>query len=189
MWSRWFPRIRLSVNNRKSRIVDFEATMLIDDLNIGWCVDVEGVATDNAQVVEVDDAGDQRQLVRGHATTGLEKAPSTRTNKPVSLPRPMLHLHSPHCIHNSLSAVLVRPAPPLLGDIVLLVKGRIVAREALIRRLALRVTWSNCGEVNVTNPIQELVDEFIALLAVASRSNQFLHRGPQFRGVGIERAL
>ena len=58
MWSRWFPRIRLAVDNRKSRITDFEATVLVDDLNIGRHVDVEGVATDNAQELEVDDAGD-----------------------------------------------------------------------------------------------------------------------------------
>lgn len=58
MWSRWFPRIRLAVDNRKSWILDFEATVLVDDLNIGWAVEVEGFATDNAHVLEVEDAGD-----------------------------------------------------------------------------------------------------------------------------------
>ena len=101
----------------------------------------------------------------------------------------MLRSLSRHCIQNSLSAVLVRPTPPLLGNIVLLIKGGIVAGETLIRRLTIRVAWSNCGEVDVTDPVQELGSEFIAGVAVASRCNQLLHRGPQFGGTGIEGAI
>lgn len=127
--------------------------MPVDDLNIGWHVDVEGFATDNAHELEVEDAGDQGQLVLRHATAGLEIAPSTRTNRLVSFPGLGLHSLSCHYVRNSLSAVLVRPAPPLLGNIVLLVKGRIVARETLIRRLTIRVAGGNCCQVHVAYPV------------------------------------
>ena len=60
MWSRWFPRIRVAVDNRKSGVFYFEATVLVDDLNIGRFVDVEGLATDDAHELEVEGARDQR---------------------------------------------------------------------------------------------------------------------------------
>lgn len=58
MWRRWFPRIRLAIDNRKPRIADFEPTVFVDDLSIGWLADVESFAADNGREFEINNTGD-----------------------------------------------------------------------------------------------------------------------------------
>lgn len=69
---RWPPRVRLPTDNGESRISNVEATILVHDLNIRWGGDVEGIATDDTQILEIDRARDQRELIARHATASLQ---------------------------------------------------------------------------------------------------------------------
>lgn len=53
---RWPPRVRLATDNGESRISNVEATILVHNLNIRRGGDVEGIATDDTQVLEIDRA-------------------------------------------------------------------------------------------------------------------------------------
>ena len=86
---------------------------------------------------------------------------------------------------NSLSAVLIRPASPLLVDIVLLVEGRVVACKALVRCLIASVAWFNCCGGDVADPVQELGGEFLAIVTVSGRNYRF-RSSPQSGSTGVE---
>lgn len=58
MWCCFFPRICLAVDDCKTRVADVEGTVLVDDFDVGWFIDAERLAADDAQVLDVEGAGD-----------------------------------------------------------------------------------------------------------------------------------
>lgn len=72
------PGVLLAVDDGQARVADAEAAVLVDRFDVRGLVDVESLAADDGGVVEVNSAGDQRELVARDAGAGLEVAPSGR---------------------------------------------------------------------------------------------------------------
>lgn len=70
------PGVLLAVDDGQPRIADVEAAVLVDGLDVRGLVDVEGLAAGDGGVVQVDGAGDQRELVPWNTGAGLEVTPS-----------------------------------------------------------------------------------------------------------------
>lgn len=141
------PRIRLAPNDRKTRIRDVEAAVLVRQGCVRGCGDAEGVAADYAEVFEVDGAGQQWELVMRHTAAGLEVAP--------------------------LRAVHVRPAAPLRSRPVVLLVVRLVVRGvALVLCLVLRSTRRGIRGVDVADVVQQWCCEFTDRADVAARREE-----------------
>lgn len=104
------PGVGFTADDGQAVVGDVVPTVFVDGVDVGWGGDAEGVFADEGFVGEVEEAGDEGELVFGDAGAGLEVAP--------------------------LGAVLVGPGAPGLGEVVLGVEGGVVVAEALILGLA-----------------------------------------------------
>lgn len=158
------PWVGLPVDNRQSGIRNVEPAVLVDDLDVRRGGYVECIAADDAEVLEVDGAGDQGHDVLWHAAAGLEESPSVE-------PELVFHVLFFPCDGglggNVLCAVLIRPAPPLLADIVLRVKRRVVRCEASVLALPAANTGCHGGDINVSDEIEQGFREVRQLPATA----------------------
>ena len=111
MWRCSSPRIIFAVNECQAVVGDVVPSVLVDDVCVRGCGDVEGFPADDLRKVEVDEARDERELGFRHATAGLKEAP--------------------------LRAVLIWPAAPGLREVVLLIIGAVVRGPALVLCLPL----------------------------------------------------
>jgi hypothetical protein len=100
------PGILFSVYIRQTRVREVEAAVFVDAVDVGGSGDVECADADEGEVVEVEEPGDERELVFGNSGAGLQEAP--------------------------FGAVLVGPRSPALVSVVLLVVGLVVGGVALV---------------------------------------------------------
>lgn len=99
------PRVPLAVQKRQARVRDIVAAVLVHCVRVGRGGNVERVFADEAGIVQVDGAGNQRKLILWDARAGLKVPP--------------------------LGAVLVGPgAPGVVTDLCALVGGGVVVGEA-----------------------------------------------------------
>lgn len=173
------PWVLLAVDDGQARVADAKAAVLVDGLNIRRLVDVEGLAASNGCVVEVDGAGDQRELVARNAGAGLEVAPSVRT---------MLVKSGKYALRivDLLIANLVHPQAPRLLEIVLLVELGVVGGEAGILVLVARL---NLGDVDIADVVQELVRERLDLLAISADSQELLDILLKASSLGVQQGI
>ena len=127
MGRRASPGVIFSVDEGQSVVADIVPAVCIDNGGVGWSGDVERVAADDGLVFESDGAGDERELVLGDAGACLEESP--------------------------LAAVLVRPAPPCLSDVVHGVEGGVVGGVAFIRCLPSSNAGLDEGDVDVGDEV------------------------------------
>lgn len=86
----------------------------------------------------------------------------------------------------SLSAVLIRPAPPLLGDVVLCVERCIVRREAFVLGLSAASTRCHRGDIDVSDEIEQAVRKVPGFLPVPSSRDQAADRRFLLSGVRVQ---
>ena len=127
MWRRRTPRIILAVQKRESVVANGVAAVGVDYSGVRGGGDVEGVAADEGFVGEGEGAGDEGQLGFGDGGAGLEEAP--------------------------LATVLVGPAAPDLGDVVLGVEGGVVRGVAFVCCLASGDAGLDGGYIEVADEV------------------------------------
>ena len=136
------PRVIFAVEEGEFVVADGVAAVGVDGGGVGGCGDVEGVAADDGFVGEGEGAGDEGELGLGDGGAGLEEAP--------------------------LTAVLVGPASPGLGDVVQGVEGCVVRGVAFICCLAPCDTGLDRGYVEIADEVQHLSCKGCGLRGVAT---------------------
>ena len=155
------PWVLFPVDERQAVIRDVVPSVLVDHVRVRWGGDVERLPADDLFIREVDEAGDERQLGFRHAAAGLQVAP--------------------------LRTVLVGPAAPGLGKIVLLVIGRVVRSPALVLRLALGCAVGDSeGLVGPAGEVEHRCQEGRGFLAIAAERDEVSSSLRSFGGGGAE---
>lgn len=157
------PGVLLAVDEGQARIGEVVAAVAVDGGGVRGVRNVEGVAADDGFVVEGDGAGDEGQLGRGHRCAGLQVAP--------------------------LGAVLVGPAAPGLGDVVLRVEGGVVVGVAVVCGLAAGEAGLHEGGVDVADVIEHLRREGCGLRGVAAGCDEVRDYACEVCGGGVEGAV
>lgn len=157
------PGVLLAVDEGQARITEVVAAVAVDCGGVRRKGDVEGGAADDGFVVEGDGAGDEGQLVFWHRGAGLQVAP--------------------------LGAVLVGPAAPGLGDVVLGVECGVVGGIAFVCRLAACEAGLDEGRVDVADEVEHLGREGCGLRGVAAGGDKVRDCAGEVCWSGMEGAV